>query len=111
MSSYSPNVSYDWKNSELAKLKTDDQKCTIYFPQILRWMFEQKGRFCFQVKGPQIESINNVLDVCKLTGMTTNTWDVELKVDCSISTTMEPESGVVIHIRTSKHEDNRFPAG
>lgn len=49
------------------------KKCTIYFPQILRWMFEQKGRFCFQVKGTQIESINNVLDVSKLTGMRTNT--------------------------------------
>lgn len=74
-------------------------------------MFEQKGRLCFQVKGPQIESINNVLDVCKLTSMRTNTGDVELKVDWSISTTMEPESGVVIHTRTSKHENNGFPGG
>lgn len=35
------------KNSEFPKLKTDDQKCTMYFPQILRWMFEQRGKFCF----------------------------------------------------------------
>lgn len=39
---------------------TDAQKCMICSLQILRWMFEQKARFCFQVKGPQIESINNV---------------------------------------------------
>lgn len=81
----------------MAKLKADGKKITIYFPQILRRMFEQKGRLCFQVKGPQIESINNVLDVCKLTSMRTNTGDVELKVDRSISTTMEPESDVGIN--------------
>lgn len=59
----------------MTKLKTDGQKFTIYYPQILRWMFEQKDRFSFQVKGTQIESINNVLDVSELTGMGTNTQD------------------------------------
>lgn len=61
------------KSSELAKFKTDGQKCTIYYPQVLRWMFEQKGRFSFQVKGTQIESINNVLDVSEPTGVGTKT--------------------------------------
>ncbi len=86
MSFHSPNasfnVSYDfffnlesWQSSrQMVK------KCTIYFPQILRWMFEQKVRFCFQVKGTQIELINNVLDVsCRHENE--NTGDVELKVN------------------------------